>query len=269
MAWQRDDGGPRGFDGAKRVKGRKRHVMTDTLGLMLSVRVHPADVQDRDGADEVVARAKAKYPTLRKTYVDAALCRRSVSGPMRPAAALGLRPGCRDREAFGRPKRTLERPAATAVRRGRRLPHPAQAVGGGTHPRLEWQAPSNGQGSGRAARGLRSLDLVHPSLPPAAPPGAPAGFWRQFINTLLDIFYVQRCTPSNADKLVENHRCVSQTWGGLNQVLTSDAVSACLLPSVSAALRFRRPRRGSSLRSVAARRPTLPPTSYRAPQGKR
>lgn len=45
--------------------------MTDTLGLVLSVRVQPGNVQDRDGADEVVARAKAKYPRLRKMYVDA------------------------------------------------------------------------------------------------------------------------------------------------------------------------------------------------------
>jgi Transposase DDE domain len=40
---------PVGFDGGKRVKGIKRHVLTDHLGLLLSVVVHPADVQDRMG----------------------------------------------------------------------------------------------------------------------------------------------------------------------------------------------------------------------------
>ena len=39
-----------GFDAGKRVKGRKRHLVTDTLGLMLRIEVHSAGVQDRDGA---------------------------------------------------------------------------------------------------------------------------------------------------------------------------------------------------------------------------
>ena len=47
-------------------------MVTDTQGLLLNVRVLPADVQDRDGADEVVGRAKAKYPSLRKLYADSA-----------------------------------------------------------------------------------------------------------------------------------------------------------------------------------------------------
>lgn len=45
-----ESGGPRGFDAGKRVKGRKRHIATDTLGLMVGAVVHTADVQDRDGA---------------------------------------------------------------------------------------------------------------------------------------------------------------------------------------------------------------------------
>lgn len=43
-------GGPRGYDAGKKVKGRKRHIVTDTLGILLSCVVHGADVQDRDGA---------------------------------------------------------------------------------------------------------------------------------------------------------------------------------------------------------------------------
>ena len=42
--------GPRGYDAGKKVKGRKRHIVVDTQGLLLAVAVHPADVQDRDGA---------------------------------------------------------------------------------------------------------------------------------------------------------------------------------------------------------------------------
>lgn len=48
-------GGPaRGYDGAKRLNGRKRHILVDALGLVLAVREHAADVQDRDGARHLV-----------------------------------------------------------------------------------------------------------------------------------------------------------------------------------------------------------------------
>ena len=43
-------GAARGYDGAKRLKGRKRHVLVDVMGLVLAVCVHSADVQDREGA---------------------------------------------------------------------------------------------------------------------------------------------------------------------------------------------------------------------------
>ena len=47
-------GGPSGYDAGKKVKGRKRNLVVDTLGLLLMVSVVPANVQDRDGADHVV-----------------------------------------------------------------------------------------------------------------------------------------------------------------------------------------------------------------------
>ena len=49
-------GGPRGFDAGKKVNGRKRHLLTDTLGLPLRLIVHPASIQDRDGVALVCAR---------------------------------------------------------------------------------------------------------------------------------------------------------------------------------------------------------------------
>jgi putative transposase len=64
-------GGPKGLDAGKKVKGRKRHLVVDVLGLVLAVLVHPANVQDRDGAAPVVKLAVAKHPTLKKLYVDA------------------------------------------------------------------------------------------------------------------------------------------------------------------------------------------------------
>jgi putative transposase len=63
-------GGPKGFDAGKRVKGRKRHLVVDVLGLLLAVLVHPANIQERDGAAPLVAQAVEKFPSLRKLYVD-------------------------------------------------------------------------------------------------------------------------------------------------------------------------------------------------------
>ena len=58
-----EKGGPRGYDAGKKVKGRKRHIVVDTLGLPLAVAVHPADIQDRDGARLVLARAAGPFPS--------------------------------------------------------------------------------------------------------------------------------------------------------------------------------------------------------------
>lgn len=63
-------GGEHGFDAGKKVKGRKRNLVVDTLGLLLAVSVTAASVQDRDAAHEVVARATAKHPTIQALFVD-------------------------------------------------------------------------------------------------------------------------------------------------------------------------------------------------------
>jgi len=65
-------GGNTGFDAGKKVKGRKRHLVVDTLGLLLAVTVTAASVQDRDAAADVVAQACAKVPGLKKLYTDGA-----------------------------------------------------------------------------------------------------------------------------------------------------------------------------------------------------
>jgi transposase len=65
-------GGSTGFDAGKKVKGRKRHLVVDTLGLLLAVSVTSAGVQDRDAAAPVVAQACAKAPGLKRLYVDSA-----------------------------------------------------------------------------------------------------------------------------------------------------------------------------------------------------
>lgn len=67
-----EGGGPRGFDAAKKVKGRKRHIVTDTEGNLVGLQVHPADIQDRDGAPGVLTSAGALHPGLRHVFADAA-----------------------------------------------------------------------------------------------------------------------------------------------------------------------------------------------------
>lgn len=61
-----------GYDGHKNVKGRKRHLLVDSLGLPLSVYVTPADVQDRAGARCLLAGLKALVPRLKKIWADGA-----------------------------------------------------------------------------------------------------------------------------------------------------------------------------------------------------
>ena len=55
---------PSGCDAGKKVKGRKRHIRVDTLGLLLNAIVHPANVQDRDGAFHVLRRARRLFTHL-------------------------------------------------------------------------------------------------------------------------------------------------------------------------------------------------------------
>ena len=66
-----DRGGPeRGFDPGKQVFGRKRHILVDTLGLLLLVVVHSAGTQDRDGARTVLAPLANRFSKLRKIWAD-------------------------------------------------------------------------------------------------------------------------------------------------------------------------------------------------------
>jgi len=65
-----ESGGIRGFDAGKKIKGRKRHIVTDTLGLMVGAMVHSAGIQDRDGAPDVLKSIRHLYPWLRHVFAD-------------------------------------------------------------------------------------------------------------------------------------------------------------------------------------------------------
>ncbi len=62
--------GIRGYDAGKKVKGRKRHILVDTMGLLLMVFVHAADIQDRDGAKLLLNKVKGSFSRLRLIWAD-------------------------------------------------------------------------------------------------------------------------------------------------------------------------------------------------------
>jgi transposase len=69
-AHRRSKGGARGYDAAKKITGRKRHILTDTDGRLLAIRVHAADVQDRDGAKLALKASRASFPFVQTVFAD-------------------------------------------------------------------------------------------------------------------------------------------------------------------------------------------------------
>jgi len=65
-----ESGGLRGFDAAKRIRGRKRHMVTDTQGFPLALLVHAANIQDNHGAVPLLAALRQTFPKLRHIFAD-------------------------------------------------------------------------------------------------------------------------------------------------------------------------------------------------------
>ena len=78
---------PHGFDAGKLIKGKKRHVLVDTQGLLLRGTVTAADVQDRDGGIELLAALFGLFPFLNKLFADGA-----YEGPIFRGALVRLLP---------------------------------------------------------------------------------------------------------------------------------------------------------------------------------
>lgn len=88
--------GESGFDAGKKVKGRKRNLVVDTMGLVIALSVTAASVQDRDGAAAVVAQACAKAPGLETLYTDGAYggkCARDIAQRHHIRVEVVRRPG--------------------------------------------------------------------------------------------------------------------------------------------------------------------------------
>jgi putative transposase len=65
-------GEDRGYDGGKKVKGRKRHLLVDTEGLVLKAKVHGAKVLDQEGIKTLLDGAKEKFPRISHLWLDSA-----------------------------------------------------------------------------------------------------------------------------------------------------------------------------------------------------
>ncbi|MEZ5935227.1 MAG: IS5 family transposase [Alphaproteobacteria bacterium] len=74
-----ESGGLRGYDAGKKINGRKRHLVTDTIGLPLNLAVHEANIQDRNGLGQACRWIKRQFPWL--------LCRFADAGYQGPVAA--------------------------------------------------------------------------------------------------------------------------------------------------------------------------------------
>jgi transposase len=66
-----ESGGPRGYDGAKKIKGRKRHALVDTDGRALVLFRHSASIQDRDGGGPILQASRRAFPFITKVFADA------------------------------------------------------------------------------------------------------------------------------------------------------------------------------------------------------
>lgn len=113
-----------GYDAGKRVRGRKRHLLVDTNGLVLKTVVHSASIQDRHGAKRVLAGLSRLFPSIGLVWVDGGIW----GLRQRRGSVLGRLGGTDS----GHPDRR-----GAQERRCERLPGAASAVGGGTDLRLD------------------------------------------------------------------------------------------------------------------------------------
>ena len=135
-----ESGGVCGYDAGKKIKGRKRRIITDTLGLMLFVLVYAADIQDRDAAPDVLKAIRYRFPWLRHVFADDGY----AGEKLRTALA-------------GKGNWTIE-----IIKRSdteKRLPRPTPAMGSRTHIRMVRAVPQVGKRLGNFNREINRMEL--------------------------------------------------------------------------------------------------------------
>jgi putative transposase len=96
-----EGGGVRAYDAGKKIKGRKRHIVTDTLGLMLFVTVHAASIQNRDGAVDLIKAIRHRFPWLRHIFADGGYAGEKLANALRGHGQWTLEIVCRCDAAKG------------------------------------------------------------------------------------------------------------------------------------------------------------------------
>ena len=113
-------GGPRGYDAGKKVLGRKRHAMVDTDGRPLVLQVHPASLQDRDGAVPLLQASRASFPFIELAFADGAYAAERVANATRVAIEIVRKPP--DQKGFAvHPRRWVVERCFAWLGRNRRL----------------------------------------------------------------------------------------------------------------------------------------------------
>jgi hypothetical protein len=113
-----------GYDGGKKIKGRKRHVAVDTGGLLLAVVVTTASLQDRDGAFRITAALREAFSTITLVWADAG------PGTQAGSSVTRARPGTWPWRSSSAPTRPRACPAPPPLGRGTRAPRGAMRPGG-------------------------------------------------------------------------------------------------------------------------------------------
>ena len=85
-----ESGGIRGFDAGKKINGRKRHIVVDTIGLMVGLVVHAADIQDRDGAPAALKTILERWPWLRHVFADGGYAGPKLKGALQKIGTFTL-----------------------------------------------------------------------------------------------------------------------------------------------------------------------------------
>lgn len=85
-----ESGGIRGFDAGKKINGRKRHIVVDTLGFLVGLVVHSAGIQDRDGAPDVLKSILQRWPWLRHIFADGGYAGPKLKGKLKKVGKFKL-----------------------------------------------------------------------------------------------------------------------------------------------------------------------------------
>ena len=151
-----ESGGISGYDAGKKVKGRKRHIITDTCGFLLFVLVHAADIQDRDGAPDVLKAIRFRFPWLR--HVPST----SSEEPLPMAAMPATNSGKRSKVMAAGPWRSSSAPIPSSLSRAKSRGASCSCPGAG------WSNAHSPGSAGAAA--LPKTGSAPLKAPPHGPP---------------------------------------------------------------------------------------------------